>query len=245
MASRNYRAFGRAAKKLVRPPAKTVVFSLVAFLIVAAAPWLIIQTDAVTEDSVKMPIDSEALGFNRVQYYDGSWKNFETDPTVVSPEMSGDGSYLVFSDGSFSSTSSPSIYSYTFTIDSEILDDDLISEFQVTVSEGMILHSLSIFLGSEAISLETETLDDGTIVCKLSELDRYRYSALENPSFAIKFSPEVYPSDLPEFSFTLEAITYEDDYSGTIIAFVAGVVLIVLAVLSTNFINPTKWGKRR
>ena len=246
MASRSYERAASFAKKATKPPAKTVVFSLVAFLIVAAAPWLIIQTESVVEDGSVSNILIEDDDVSVYTMLTGSNMSTAVSTDLFSYtqiSLDEDNSFFfVFDvDDSISSIHSV-VYSVAIPIDD--LRDQGFFKIRVASEDGLIAGVQCGLLGASFKNFEK--VSDDVFEMEYSELDLalMSISDYDHPEFYFKF---FYVEDqVPDvMDFNLEYFSHEDDYSGTVIAFAAGVFLIVLAVLSTNFINPTKWGKRR
>lgn len=240
MASRAYRQAASFAKKAAKPPAKTVVFSLMAFLLVAAAPWLIIQSDAVVEDSGYLEYDEDLnLYLTGVKNTAGdltpdacTFEEFDDHYYFLSPSTDLSRFVLSFCD----SEGEPVDFS-------SIVNEDGVSRIVLNNHNGQFTLFIIEYSVSPGVYESYKSVVEGdTLVLELSYLDLLNI-ALYGGRFIIYPTIEAVQSGDPiEVDFLFE--TLYDDYTGSIIAFAAGIGLVVLAVLSTNLVNPTRWGKR-
>ena len=255
MASSSYKRAASFVKKAAKPPAKTVVFSLMAFLIVAAAPWMIIQTDAVSEDSVYQLVDQEYEDSNGeiidpiapgMYCRGGTWYS-PVDPVIITLSDSFDDNYhLSFDPASTDDKSnSDTQFRLNFSGYQDFFKDNKIRRVVFTTDEPLVTQVYSMGFEFEP-QVDDEGNRTGRFVLDLSTADYYSViSGSPKDHFIHLFMIPIDENGVSDFSFNIEFYSLEDDYTGSIIAFVAGIGLVVLAVLSTNFVNPTRWGKRR
>ena len=248
MASKAYRQAASFAKKAAKPPAKTVVFSLMAFLIVAACPYLIIQTDVVVQDSLEISQDYNPDNFKikSIKFGDQGLENDALNSYSIYEEIDNGYSFDFFVDNDLSSYSELSqiFYIYDF-VEGESFDMD-----KIVISCPEVIHSVTLlvsgsdnyhFFGDFEIDEETSQF-----IYEFSSRDHAYLRSLGDFE-RIEIMTNVWVNENFEeyFPISMEIYSFEDDYTGSIIAFVAGIGLVVLAVLSTNLVNPTRWGKRR
>lgn len=228
MASRRNTA-SRAFRRATAAPSRSVLYSLVAFLIVAACPFIITQFEDVDNGLL---IDHYVSGddISLFLYNSGSQISFSD----YSAYFVDSGNDIL---GFIEYTGASDVNAYTFKyIIPEGTDYDNIAQLRFSCNLPVITNCV-FNADSIGSSVPFQLSDDGYYFAEFDTLDSYKMDFASYVTITVAVPAG---SVVSEFDISIDVLTAVDDYSGTIVCFASGVMLLIIALIISPVFNPMR-----